>query len=123
MTLEEIRDRFTPAIEEIVDRCRIADEFVDKQQFQVLIATIWGNAVLEPRRSGIEESDLENLHEFLNEHVERVVGPGESITSCYRFIVSKAGEDSLTRQRVTQSHREFLHYFARLILQDEIVEP
>lgn len=123
MTLEEITERFTPAIEEIVDRCRIADEFVDKDQFRVLLATVWGNAVLDPRRSGIEESDLENLHDFLNTHVEKVVGPGEDIMSCYRFIVSKAGEDSLARQRVTQSHKEFLHYFARLIIQDEIVEP
>ena len=117
MTLSDIRERFDPAIDEIVDQCRISDDFVDKEQFQVLIATIWGNAVLEPERSGIEESDLPDLHDFLNEHVSRVVGEGETITKCYEFITSKKGEDSLTRQQVTANHKEFLHYFARLILQ------
>lgn len=118
MTLDEIRDRFTPALDEIIDRCRITDDYVDKEQFQVLIATVWGNAVLEPQRSGIEESDLEDLHEFLNEQIARVVGEGASVMSCFEFVVSKRGEESLTRQRVTANHKEFLHHFARLILQD-----
>lgn len=124
MTLEEIRRRFQPAIDEIVERCRITDEFVDKEQFQVLLATVWGNAVLEPHRSGIEESDLEDLHDFLNEEIGRIVGEGETIKSCFEFIVSKKGEESLTRQQVTGRHKEFLHYFARLILAQEIIpEP
>lgn len=118
MTPEEIRTRFEPAIEEIIDRCRITDEFVDKEQFRVLIATVWGNAVLEPQRSGIDETDLEQLHDFLNEHVSRVIGAGQTITSCYEWIMSKPGQDSLNRQQLSQSHREFLRYFARLILQD-----
>lgn len=117
MTLDEIRERFAPAIEEIVDQCRLTDEFVDKDKFRVMIATVWGNAVLEPGRSGISESDLPELHDFLNEEVSSVVGEGETITSCYEWIMSKQGEDSLARQHVTASHKEFLHYFARLILQ------
>ena len=118
MSLKEIRDRFTPALDEIIDRCRITNDFVDKEQFQVLIATVWGNAVLEPERSGIESSDLEYLHDFLNEQIERVMGEGVTVTHCYKFIVSKQGDDSLARLRVTANHKEFLHYFARLILQD-----
>ncbi len=118
MSLSDIRQRFTPALDEIIDRCRITDDFVDKEQFQVLIATVWGNAVLEPERSGIETSDLEDLHDFLNEQIERVMGKGVTITHCFEFIVSKQGEDSLSRQQVTANHKEFLYYFARLILQD-----
>lgn len=118
MTLNEIRERFSPALDEIIDRCRITDDFVDKEQFQVLIATIWGNAVLEPERSGITEAELENLHDFLNEQIERVMGEGATITRCFEFIVSKAGEDSMARQQVTANHKDFLHHFARLILQD-----
>ncbi|MEO2180714.1 MAG: hypothetical protein ABGY43_00225 [bacterium] len=113
-----MRSRFTPAVEEIINRCRIADEFVDKEKFQVMIATVWGNAVLDPDRSGIDESDLPDLHDFLNEYIGELVGSGETLTNCYEFIVSKKGDDSLTRQQVTANHKEFLHYFARLILQD-----
>jgi hypothetical protein len=118
MSPEEVRDRFTPAIEEMIDRCRIADEFVDKEKFQVLIATVWGNAVIDPERSGIVEGDLPALHDFLNEHIGEVVGQHETITTCYEFIMSKKGEDSLIRQQVSANHKEFLHYFAKLILQD-----
>ena len=119
MTADEIRTRFVPAIEEIIEHCRITEDFVDKEKFQVLIATVWGNAVLEPERSGIEETDLPDLHDFLNEYVGKVVGPEEDVSGCFAFIMSKQGEDSLIRQRVSANHREFLHYFARLILQDE----
>ena len=118
MPIKEMRSRFTPAIEEIINRCQIADEFVDKEKFQVMIATVWGNAVLDPGRSGIDESDLPDLHDFLNEYIDELVGSGETLTSCYEFIVSKKGDDSLIRQQVTANHKEFLHYFARLILQD-----
>jgi len=118
MTLEELEQRFLPAIDEIIERCRISDEFVDKEKFQVLIATVWGNAVLEPDRSGLTESDLPDLHDFLNEHVDEIVGEDATITSCYEFIMSKKGEDSLIRQNISANHKEFLHYFARLILQD-----
>ena len=117
MSLNDIRHRFTPALDEIIDRCRLTDDFVDKEQFQVLIATVWGNAVLEPERSGIESADLEDLHDFLNEQIERVMGEGSSVTGCFEFIVSKAGQDSMDRQRITPNHRQFLHHFAKLILQ------
>ncbi len=116
MTLNEMKDRFAPAIEEMINSCRITDEFIDKERFQVLIATIWGNAVLDPARTGIEEADLSNLHDLLNEQLSQLLGTGASVTSCYEFIMSKSGEDSLKRQEVSSRHREFLHYFAGLIL-------
>jgi hypothetical protein len=121
MTLDEIKDRFSPAVDEIINRCRITDEFVDKEQFQVLIATVWGNAVVEPERSGIDEGDLSDLHDSLNECIAQVVGPDATITTCYEFIISKSGEESLTRQHITGRHKEFLHYFARLILAGDSV--
>ncbi|MBL6688771.1 MAG: hypothetical protein ISP91_00090 [Pseudomonadales bacterium] len=115
MTPEEINDVFSPAMDEIINRCRLTDEFVDKEKFQVLVATVWSNAVLDPPRSGLTESDLPALHDFLNGYVEELVGPGETITSCFEFITSRQGEESLTRQNITANHKEFLHYFAKLI--------
>ena len=113
-----MRSRFAPAVEEIISRCQITDDFIDKEKFQVMIATVWGNAVLDPARSSIDEADLPDLHDFLNEYIAELVGKGETLTGCYEFIVSKKGDDSLARQQVTANHKEFLHYFARLILQD-----
>ncbi len=117
MDLAETRRRFKPAVDEILEQCRIADDFIDKELFQVYIATVWGNAVMEPGKSGLEETDLAILHDFLTEELGTVVGEGYDVTACYSFIMSDGGEQSLARLSITQRHKEFLHYFARLILQ------
>lgn len=120
MELNHLKRLYMPAIDEIVERCKITDEFIDKEKYQVFLATIWGNAVIDPKGAGLDETDLESLHDFLNIEIGQVVGPGKTLTSCFEFIVSKKGRDSLDRQRVTARHRTFLDYFARLILGREI---
>ena len=52
MNIEEARAQFIPAVEEILDDCRLSDDLVDKDRFQIMMATIWGNAVLDPRAQG-----------------------------------------------------------------------
>lgn len=123
MEPDDLRRRFTPAIDEILERCKVTEEMFDKERFQIFIATIWGNAVIEPERSGLNEDQLELLHDFLNEELERNVGKGTSIRSAYEFIIGKRGDESLTRLQITQRHREFLYHFARLILGREIELP
>ena len=116
MDIQEIRRRFGPAIAEIIDGCYVTDDFVDKDRFRIYIATVWGNAVLEPERSGIDETELSVLHDFLNEEIEQVLGVDQTITSCYEYLMSKPGEESMERLEVSKQHKEFIHYFARLIL-------
>jgi len=116
MDISEVRQQFSSAIEEIVDGCQIVDNFVDKDMFQIYIMTVWGNAVLEPERSGIAVEDLSVLHDYLNEELVKVLGKGANLTSCYEYIMSKAGEDSLARLQISAEHKGFLHHFAALIL-------
>ncbi|MGA1104349.1 MAG: hypothetical protein ACO3T7_12035 [Pseudomonadales bacterium] len=120
MDIDQTREKFIPAVEEILDDCRLSDALVDKDRFQIMMATIWGNAVLDPARSGIEEADLPVLHDFFNEELSRVVGAGSTLTDVFEFLVSKAGRDAMTRVQVTQRHKEFIVYFARLILMRDI---
>ncbi len=117
MSAEKIKATFSPAMDEIVERCSVAEGYIDKEQFQVMLATIWGNAVLDPSRSGITEEQLPELHDFLNTYLFEIVGEKSNLTNCFEFIVSKAGQDSMDRQRITPNHRQFLHHFAKLILQ------
>ena len=117
MSAEQIKTTFRPAMEEIIERCSVTEGYVDKEQFQIMLATIWGNAVLDPSRSGISEDQLPELHDFLNTYLVEIVGAESNLTNCFEFIVSKAGQDSMDRQRITSNHRQFLHHFARLILQ------
>ena len=116
MDIEFIRKSFKPAVNEILETCSISEAFVDKEMFQVYMTTVWGNAVLEPARTGIEESDLPLLHDFLNEELEDIMGEGYSLTDCFEYLVSKDGEDAMLRLQLTSNHKEFIHYFARLIL-------
>jgi hypothetical protein len=120
MNIDQTREKFIPAIEEILEDCRLSDALVDKDRFQIMMATIWGNAVLDPAQSGIEEADLPVLHDFFNEELNRVLGGSATLTDVFEFLVSKAGRDAMTRVQVTQRHKEFINYFARLILMRDI---
>ncbi len=122
MDIDTIREAFGPAISEIIDTCRIVDDFVDKDKFRVYMVTVWGNAVLEPERTGIQDSDLETLHDYLSEEIQRVVGPDEDLSSCYRYLMSQEGVDSMTRQQLSARHKTFIRYFAQLVLQQEFDE-
>ena len=117
MSAEQLKTTFSPAMDEIIERCSVSEGYVDKEQFQIMLATIWGNAVLDPSRSGISEDQLPELHDFLNTYLVEIVGAESNLTNCFEFIVSKAGQDSMDRQRITSNHRQFLHHFAGLILQ------
>jgi hypothetical protein len=116
MDIEEVRERFSTAVKEIIEGCMINESFVDKDMFRVYIMTIWGNAVLEPERSGITVDDLSVLHDYLNDEIAQILGADIDLTSCYEFIMSKPGEDSLERLQISAEHRAFLFHFAGLIL-------
>ena len=120
MELNHLKELYAPIIDEILERCRITDEFIDKEKYQIFLATIWGNAVVDPNGAGLEEVDLEVLHDYLNIELQEIVGSGATLTTCFEFIVSKRGQDSLDRQKITSRHRAFLNYFARLILARDI---
>ncbi len=116
MDIEEIRERFAPAIREIIDVCSVSEAFVDKDQFRVYIATIWGNAAIDPEKSGLVEEDLSLLHDYINEEIRNVLGEDETIMSCYEYLASKVGEEAMDRLNLSKQHREFVLYFARLLL-------
>lgn len=116
LELEEIRQQFRPAIDEILNVCSVSDSFIDKDQFRVYIATIWGNAALDPDKSGIAEQELYLLHDFLNEEIRPVLGNNENIITCYEYLSSKDGEDAMLRLKLTKQHKAFIAYFAEIIL-------
>jgi|TARA_Y100000310_G_scaffold342275_1_gene444798 hypothetical protein len=120
MKLNEIRSLYQSVVEDILELCIVDETILDKEMFKIYIATVWGNSVLEPERMGIAENDLAVLHDYLNEELAKAAGKEVNITSCFEFIMTKQGEESLSRYRVTKQHKEFLHYFARLILPPQI---
>jgi hypothetical protein len=112
----DVRAQFGDVLDDIEARASVTERFVDKNLYRLYLATLWSNVVLNPDDAGLDESDLERLHEYLNERITSVLGAGADITECFRFINSKAGEAAMNEARLNQTHRELLLYFSSMIL-------
>ncbi len=119
MSPSELQRAFSPVLDDVEDRSSIAGRFIDKTLYQIYIATLWANVVLNPDEVGIQETDLPALHEILNKRLVNVLGPDTSITTCYQFINSKSGETAMDAASLTKTHRELLLYFSSMILDPE----
>ena len=113
---DAIHARFSDLLDDIEQRSCVTDRFVDRETYQLYIATLWANVVLNPADVGLEEAALEPLHAYLNERVARILGPAGSVTECFRFINSKAGERAMNAARLNATHKELLLYFSSMIL-------
>ncbi|MFV2091416.1 MAG: hypothetical protein ACC642_12210 [Pseudomonadales bacterium] len=116
MTVTDIRAQFSDVLDDIEGRSSVTDRFVDKNLYRLYLATLWANVVLNPVDAGLEEADLELLHEYLNERIAIVLGDAADITECFRFVNSKAGELAMNEAQINQTHRELLLYFSSMIL-------
>ena len=119
MTPEDLSATFEPVLNDIADRSAVTDAFIDRDSYQIYIATLWANVVLNPEEVGIEASDLQALHEIVNARVGQDLGPATDITECFRFINSKAGESAMQEASLTKTHKELLLYFSSMILDPE----
>jgi hypothetical protein len=115
----ELAAHFEPVLREIERRCNVAGSFVDKDLYRVNIATLWANIVLNPSDAGLTDTALEPLHDYLNQMIEPVLGRGQTLTDCFRFLNSKAGEQAMERCHLTTTHRQMLLYFCSMILDPE----
>jgi hypothetical protein len=112
----DFEGRFRPLLDELEARASVAGSFVDKDLYRIYLATLWSNIALDPAEVGLEEEDVEPLHDWLNVALTRVLGRDQSLTDCFRFINSKAGEVAMDRCRLSRTHRELLLYFCSIIL-------
>ncbi|MDP6375498.1 MAG: hypothetical protein QF921_11080 [Pseudomonadales bacterium] len=115
----DIQEMFTPVLGDIMQRSTVVDKFVDRNLYKIYLATLWANVVLNPQDIGIDESDLETVHDVINGAAGKVLGHEEDLTGCFRFINSKAGESAMREARLTQHHKELLLYFSSMILDPE----
>ena len=116
MTGPLLSARFAPILDEVEKRARVADAFVDKEVYRILLATVWANVVMNPDEAGIEVTDLERAHDVINARARDVLGGDDAIKDCFRFVTSRAGEAAMDQARVSKTHRELLLYFSSMIL-------
>jgi hypothetical protein len=94
----------------------VVDSFIERDRYQLYVATLWANVVLDPVDVGLEEEDLETLHDLLNTEIASVLGKAHTITECFRFINSKNGERAMEAAKLTRNHKDLLLYFSSMIL-------
>ena len=116
---KQLKEAFEPVLTELREKAAVATSFIDKNFFQVSVATLWANVVLSPEDTGITEGDLPNLHDVLNEEIASVLGPHEDLKTVFRFISSKDGEKTMVEARLNQTHKDLLLYFSSMILDPE----
>ena len=118
LTSQAIRDNFAPVFKDMRERATIAQRFIDRDIYRVYIATLWSNVVLSPEEVGLEEDDIEDLHDVVVEELKDAIGE-DSLQDVFRFIASKDGERAMAEARLNQSHKDLLNYFSSMILDPE----
>ncbi len=114
--MSELKDHFAPVFADIRERSTVTDRFLDRDLYRVYMATLWSNVVLSPEEVGVEEDDLELLHDIVTEEISDAIGSVDSLHEIFKFITTKDGERAMGEARLTQSHKDLLQYFASMIL-------
>lgn len=111
-----LEQRFNPVLDELLEQSEVAVGVVDKDFYRILISTLWVNVVLDPGDVGLDTEHLEALHDVLNRRIADVLGCAESLTTCFRYLNGKQGDEAMKSARLTPNHRDMLLYFASIIL-------
>ena len=112
----DLQEILQPILSDVQERATVAGRFIDKDQYQIYMATLWANMVLNPGDINLEQSHLEAAHDVLNAEIAQALGQSHDLTECYRYLNSKSGEKAMQAARLNQTHKDMLLYFASMIL-------
>ena len=116
LELTDLKYAFEPVFTDIRERSTVVERFIDRNLYQVYMATLWANVVLSPGEAGIGEDDLEALHDLVVEELGEVLGKGTDLNAVLEFISSKPGEQAMLEAKLNQTHKDLLQYFSSMIL-------
>jgi hypothetical protein len=119
LELTDLKYAFEPVFTDIRERSTVVERFIDRNLYQVYMATLWANVVLSPGEAGIGEDDLETLHDLVVEELGEVLGKGTDLNAVFEFISSKPGEQAMLEAKLNQTHKDLLQYFSSMILDPE----
>ena len=116
MNSQQLAAQLQPILADVRERATVAERFIDKDVYQISLATLWANVVLNPEELGFSEVDLEPTYELLSADVAALLGSGSDLKTCFAYLNSKAGEQAMLKARLNQTHKEMLLYFASMML-------
>ena len=103
-------------LDEIQQRSRITDHFIDKDKYQLYLTSIWTNIVLEMEAIGLTQDDLEPALEVVNERAREILGGDEPVIAAFRYLTTTEGEKLMEKEKLSSNHKQMLLYFASMIL-------
>lgn len=89
---------------------------LDLGLYRVQIALLWIQITLDPEIIGIQEQDLEALHDLINAKLLQTPNIAQDLLAIFTFLVSADGQQAMLRLKVSSDHRELLDYFGTMIV-------
>ena len=114
MTEQDIR--LDAIFEEIRGQAKVADTFLDRERYQLLVCTLWSNLVMNPDDAGLADADLEEVHDLIVSEIRQDLGADADLKTCFGFLPTKAGEAAMQANKLGGTHRDLLLYFSSMIL-------
>ena len=108
--------RLDAIFDEIRSQSKVVDTFLDRERYQVLVCTLWSNLVMNPDDAGIDDRDLETVHDQIVVEIQKDLGENADLKTCFSFLTTKAGEASMQANKLSGTHRDLLLYFSSMIL-------
>ena len=108
--------RLDAIFDQIREQSAIAGRFIDTDRYRLLVCTVWANLVMDPADAGLEESDLESVHDAMVQQLQQDLGQEANLKTCFAFLTSKAGEQAMQANKLSGTHRDLLLYFSSMIV-------
>jgi len=114
--MNEQEIRLDAIFDEIRSQAKVADTFLDRERYQLLACTVWSNLVMNPDDAGLEDTDLEKVHDGIVQEIQKDLGEEADLKTCFAFLTTKAGEKAMQENKLSGTHKDLLLYFSSMIL-------
>jgi len=114
--MNEQEIRLDAIFDEIRSQAKVVDTFLDRERYQLLVCTVWSNLVMNPDDAGIDEADLEIIHDTIVKEIQQDLGDQADLKTCFAFLTTKTGEAAMQANKISGTHRDLLLYFSSMIL-------
>lgn len=111
----EFREQVQSIMQAIADRSKLTERLMDVDLYHLQIALLWIQIAISPRDLGIEETQLEAAHLYINRELKRTSSKYQNLHQIFVFLTSDAGQEAIVRLKIKSYHRNLIDYFGIMI--------
>ncbi|MCR9277813.1 MAG: hypothetical protein NXH85_07535 [Pseudomonadaceae bacterium] len=116
---DPLEEALAPILNSITERALVTDRFIDRDIYRLSVATLWSNLVMDPAGSGIDDNDLESVHNIVSRACNEQLGGEDGLLGVFHWINSKAGDTAMNSAHLQPEHADMLRYFASMMIDPE----